>query len=283
MAAMDSPVSSPLVSEANGAGLTVVTQPLHSSDTAAPVIRAAIDIVPHTSFLPDAQPLAIATAEATATTDALTIDPNATPADANPSNADATPAATDDTAITATGLPAPATPVPPTPTPTAVPPTPTSVPPTATAVPPTPTPTATPVPATPTRTFTPIPPTSTATRVVAPQLAAATPSLSVAPGSYTGQATPYANSLAGNSMGCTGAGPYNPADTSVVAVAAANHLQWPCGTKLSICGPVGCIQGVRKDSCLACGNLDIDLSRAGFNATCGPSANNCKVTIKTGP
>ena len=102
------------------------------------------------------------------------------------------------------------------------------------------------------------------------------------PGSVSGKATPYADSLAGNRMGCAGAGPYSISDITVVAVSAAQHTMFPCGTKLEVCGQMGCITGIRKDSCPACGNGDVDLSRAGFRAVCG-NVNNCVVRTRSLP
>jgi expansin (peptidoglycan-binding protein) len=101
-------------------------------------------------------------------------------------------------------------------------------------------------------------------------------------GSVSGKATPYADSLAGNSMGCAGAGPYNINDITVIAVSAAQHSTFPCGTKLEVCGQLGCITGYRKDSCPGCGNGDVDLSRAGFRTVCG-NVNNCVVRTRSIP
>ena len=81
-------------------------------------------------------------------------------------------------------------------------------------------------------------------------------------------------------MGCNGAGVYNTQDITVIAVGRAAHDDFPCGTLIEVCGPKGCIKGVRKDSCPGCPGYDVDLSRAGFNAVCGPAANSCRVTLK---
>jgi LysM repeat protein len=116
---------------------------------------------------------------------------------------------------------------------------------------------------------------------------AATPASSSAPsgaatGVLIGRATPYADSLAGNSLGCMGAGKYDPSDTSVVAVGPALYNQFPCGTRLEVCGPSACLNAVRKDYCPGCPGNDIDLSRAGFEMLCG-AVNNCAIRIKPPP
>ena len=81
-------------------------------------------------------------------------------------------------------------------------------------------------------------------------------------------------------MGCAGAGPYSINDITVIAVSAAQHTMFPCGTRLEVCGQLGCITGYRKDSCPGCGNGDVDLSRAGFRAVCG-NVNNCAVRTRS--
>lgn len=255
MAALDSSAaSSPLVTQANGGGLTIASQAEKSSSPSPPVVREAVAIVPPEALLPDAL-AALPTPEASPTAEAEAADTSDAPRDAD--------AAAADTAIPPTATEVPPTPVPPTPTP--IPPTATPVPPTATPRPPTPTP---------------LPPT-TATRV--PLLPVATPTVPLIPGTFTGTATPYSSLLTGNSMGCTGAGKYDPNDITTIAVAASLHLLFPCGSRMEVCGTLGCITGVRKDSCLACGVLSINLSRAGFNATCGPSANSCTVRMRQVP
>jgi hypothetical protein len=98
-----------------------------------------------------------------------------------------------------------------------------------------------------------------------------------------GSATPYSDSLSGSTMGCTGAGPYNPNDVSVIAVSPVQYSQIPCGTRLEICGPVACINGVRKDSCPGCGPGSVDLSRVGFKTVCGASANSCAIKMRALP
>src|SRR5205085_5671253 len=136
---------------------------------------------------------------------------------------------------------------------TAVPGTATPIPPTATPLPPTATPTPRPATATPTSTPRPV---QALAAVVATATATATRTpLPVVAGSVSGHATPYADSLAGNGMGCAGAGPYSPNDITVIAVSAPQHTTFPCGTKLEVCGQLGCITGYRKDYCPGRGNV----------------------------
>lgn len=157
---------------------------------------------------------------------------------------------------TATPLPSTATPTPIPPTQTPIPATPTPIPPT----PPPPPPTATPEPE----------PTAVSERLAAPATADV----------FNGIATAYSDSLAGNMMGCNGAGPFSPADTSVIAVSPAQYAQFPCGTVLEVCGAAGCITGTRQDSCPGCGPYHLDLSRAGFNQVCGVTSSSCSIRIR---
>lgn len=188
------------------------------------------------------------------------------------------------------------TPEPEPPTSTPVPPTETPVPPTATPVPPTATPippTATPVPPT----ATPLPPTATPTVAIpsnipmlgdvvptatptatarAAATATATASSINPDGPVSGYATRYADSLEGNTMACGGV--FDQTNTFVVAVGYAYDTAWKCGTQLEVCGPAGCINGVRTDTCPGCAGAHIDLSRAGLNAVCG-NQSGCNVVI----
>ena len=152
----------------------------------------------------------------------------------------------------------------PEPTETPVPPTDTPVPPTETPVPPTQTPI-------PTATNTPAP-SPTPTRTPRPGRTA-TPT----PDEFS--VTRYADSLEGNSLGCTQYGTYDPDNPLIVAVGPARHFEWPCGTPLQICGPAGCIIAVRADSCPGCGPNHIDMSRAGVMVVCA-NATGCTVTVR---
>jgi len=97
-------------------------------------------------------------------------------------------------------------------------------------------------------------------------------------GYYSGTATSYAEMFNGRNMGCTGAGAYNPNDTSIAAVGPALYAEVPCGSMLEICGPKACIAAIRKDACPGCTGAAVDLSRAGLTAVCGP--NSCTVKIR---
>jgi LysM repeat protein len=100
-------------------------------------------------------------------------------------------------------------------------------------------------------------------------------------GVLKGYASSYADSFANKPMGCTGAGPYKPTDTTIVAVGPAMYDQFPCGTSIEVCGPKGCLTGVRKDACPGCQSYHVDLSRAGLTAVCGPNA--CEVRLRRLP
>jgi LysM repeat protein len=96
-----------------------------------------------------------------------------------------------------------------------------------------------------------------------------------------GYASAYHDSFTNKPMGCMGAGPYKPTDTTIVAVGPAMYGQFPCGTSIEVCGPKGCLTGVRKDSCPGCQGYHVDLSRAGLTAVCGPNA--CDIRLRRLP
>jgi hypothetical protein len=192
-----------------------------------------------------------------------------------------TPTATTTAEPSPTDMPEPATVTPPTETP--LPPTDTPIPPTDTPVPPTETPippTATSIPPTPTAeppTATPEPPTAT------PEPATPTP---LNEGFHTGTITRYADNLAGSTLGCNGYGVYNLDNATIVAVGPEHWDEWACGQSIGVCGVdpttgavIGCIVGVRQDSCPGCAGYDLDLSRAAFEIVCGPSASRCTAII----
>jgi len=100
-------------------------------------------------------------------------------------------------------------------------------------------------------------------------------------GALKGYASAYHDMFTNKPMGCTGAGPYTPTDVTIVAVGPAMYDQFPCGTAIEVCGPKGCLSGVRKDACPGCQSYHVDLSKAGLTAVCGPNA--CDVRIRRLP
>jgi hypothetical protein len=113
-----------------------------------------------------------------------------------------------------------------------------------------------------------------------PQFAQPTPTTTTTGGTFNGRITPYADSLAGNSMGCSGAGPYSPADASIVAVNSAYYSRYPCGTRLQICSAITCVYAYRKDACPGCEVNHFDVSRALYRLLCGSAPYDCNVTAR---
>jgi hypothetical protein len=111
-------------------------------------------------------------------------------------------------------------------------------------------------------------------------LRAAGPVSTVGPGPWTGDATPYHSSLAGNTMGCGEV--FNPLDPTILAVGYALDTTVPCNAAVQVCGTATtvCLSMVRKDTCPGCPGTDVDLSRAAFDRVCGTTASRCTVTIK---
>jgi len=100
-------------------------------------------------------------------------------------------------------------------------------------------------------------------------------------GAVKGYASSYADSFTNKPMGCIGAGLYKPTDTTIVAVGPSMYDQFPCGTSIEVCGPKGCLAGVRKDACPGCQGYHVDLSRAGLTAVCGSNA--CDIRLRRLP
>jgi expansin (peptidoglycan-binding protein) len=98
---------------------------------------------------------------------------------------------------------------------------------------------------------------------------------------YDGVVTHYGVTYNGYTMGC-GPNPetYTSDNPTIIAVSPADAGNWPCGTSLRVCGPSGCIIGVRVDACPGCGPYHLDLSEAGIDKVCGDQGAVCKVTIE---
>ena len=127
------------------------------------------------------------------------------------------------------------------------------------------TPTRTPAPK-PTRTPDPDPPSQAAAAVAAVGAI------------MSGHATSYGASYNGHSMGCGGV--YSSNDTTILAVSPARYREWPCGTRVQVCGPAGCIVVIRQDACPGCYANLVDLSEAGNAAVCGSPPHTCRVTLQ---
>lgn len=117
------------------------------------------------------------------------------------------------------------------------------------------------------------------TRAVAPTQAPAAPSLRAAAGAViSGHATSYGPAYNGQSMGCGGV--YSSNDVSIMAVSPARYREWPCGTRVQVCGPAGCIVVTRQDACPGCYANLVDLSEAGNASVCGSPPHTCRVTLQ---
>jgi hypothetical protein len=124
----------------------------------------------------------------------------------------------------------------------------------------------------------------------APPAPAATPQPAPVPpvaaqgGLISGQATHYGESYNGQPLGCAGAGLYSSNNPNIAAVSPARYQEWPCGTKLRLCGPGGCAVVTRVDSCPGCYANLIDLSESANMLVCAteryPYPHTCSVTIE---
>ena len=86
--------------------------------------------------------------------------------------------------------------------------------------------------------------------------------------------THYGVGYNGQPMGCGGV--YLSENPTIIAVGPDHYAEWPCGTFIVVCGPNGCIVGVRQDSCPGCSFGVLDLSEAGIEIVCGAGAGQCK-------
>ena len=94
-----------------------------------------------------------------------------------------------------------------------------------------------------------------------------------------GWATHYGESYQGGVLGC-GTGYYDTGDADILAVGPSRYEEWPCGTKLRVCGPAGCITATRHDACPGCSPNVLDLSEAGNELVCGIPPHTCRVTLQ---
>lgn len=75
---------------------------------------------------------------------------------------------------------------------------------------------------------------------------------------------------------------YETSDPQIVAVGSVLAAVAPCGTPLNVCGPAGCIDAYRMDSCGGCDvAAAVDLSEAGITAVCGGLVS-CPLVIRVG-
>lgn len=82
----------------------------------------------------------------------------------------------------------------------------------------------------------------------------------------------------GGALACGGV--YSSWDDSIAAVGPSRYADWPCGTPFYICGPAGCAQVFRRDSCPGCSANHLDLSEVAHQKVCGVGT--CPITIKVG-
>jgi hypothetical protein len=94
-----------------------------------------------------------------------------------------------------------------------------------------------------------------------------------------GWATHYGESYQGGVLGC-GTGYYDTNNPDIVAVGPSRYQEWPCGTKLRVCGPAGCVTVTRHDSCPGCSPNLVDLSEAGNKLVCGDPPHTCRATVQ---
>lgn len=94
-----------------------------------------------------------------------------------------------------------------------------------------------------------------------------------------GWATHYGESYHGGVLGC-GSGFYDTENADIVAVGPSRYAEWPCGTKLRVCGPAGCATVTRHDACPGCGPTVLDLSEAGNRLVCGDPPHTCRATVQ---
>lgn len=98
-------------------------------------------------------------------------------------------------------------------------------------------------------------------------------------GPIHGFATHYGESYNGQPLGC-GTGDYRSDNPEIAAVSPARYAEWPCGTRLRVCGPAGCAVVTRHDACPGCGPNVIDLSESANRLVCGVPEHTCEVTIE---
>lgn len=94
-----------------------------------------------------------------------------------------------------------------------------------------------------------------------------------------GWATHYGEAYQGGVLGC-GTGYYDTDNPDIVAVGPGRYTEWPCGTKLRVCGPAGCIVVTRHDACPGCSPNVLDLSEAGNRRVCGIPEHTCRATVQ---